>query len=71
MYIGEWMQNDKCGYGCFYKDGILIYEGDFFANYRSGFGIKYGKNGVKEYEGEWKFDYPFGKGTRYYGDKYY
>jgi hypothetical protein len=53
-YVGEYKIGCiKHGYGVLYKNGKIVYEGEWKNNQRNGKGIEYNQNGEKVYEGEW------------------
>ena len=72
-YEGTFKINDydKDGYGRYYNQNLIQYEGDFKDNSYDGIGIYYCKNGDR-YEGEFKFNKFNGVGTLYFknGDRY-
>jgi len=53
-YVGQYkIGGIKHGYGVLYKNGKIVYEGEWKNNQRNGKGIEYHQNGEKVYEGEW------------------
>ena len=66
-YIGQWLNNDKHGYGVVYdlqKKKNIIYEGGFDKNKYHGKGILYDKKFGK-YDGDWENDVKKGSGKQY------
>lgn len=64
MYVGEWQNNLKHGFGQYeWADGVK-YEGNYSKDLRKGFGKYFWPSGER-YEGEWDNDKRNGYGTLY------
>ncbi|CDW71378.1 UNKNOWN [Stylonychia lemnae] len=61
VYIGDFQNNKKNGYGVFTWGQISTYEGQFSNDHRHGFGVCQWYDGSK-YEGEWRQGVQYGKG---------
>ena len=64
-YEGIFENGRKTGSGKLYVNKILVYEGQFLNDDRSGYGISYYDNGKKEYEGSFAYNNRHGIGTLY------
>ena len=68
IYLGEWKNNKKNGYGEFIF-GDKLYVGYFLMDQKDGFGISYWKNNDKLYIGFWKNNKRNGFGKIVFGNK--
>jgi antitoxin component YwqK of YwqJK toxin-antitoxin module len=55
VYDGHWKNKQYDGFGKYYEDGYLRYEGQFVANAEQGHGKMYAKEGYVGMEGEFNF----------------
>jgi junctophilin len=53
IYMGEWKQDKRTGYGIAERSDGLKYEGEWFNNKKNGYGVTTFKDGTKE-EGKYK-----------------
>jgi junctophilin len=53
VYMGEWKQDKRTGYGIAERSDGLKYEGEWFNNKKNGYGVTTFKDGTKE-EGKYK-----------------
>ena len=66
-YVGEFKDGKYNGFGKFYKNGFLVYEGNHINNIREGKGSYYYNEGSK-YEGDFKNNLPHGTGVFTWAD---